>query len=94
MSRVPYASAVGSMMYNMVCTRPNISQAVSVVSKYIVDPDKEHWKAMKCIFRYLRGTANVDLVYDKASTSSRSVEFVNSDYTRDLDKRRSTSVKF
>jgi hypothetical protein len=92
MSRVPYA--VGSMMYNMVCTRPNISQAVSVVSKYMVDPDKEHWKAMKRIFRYLRGTANVDLVYDKASTGSRSVEFVNSDYTGDLDKRRSSSVKF
>ncbi len=94
MSRVPYASAVGSMMYNMVCTRPNISQAVSVVSKYMVDPDKERWKAVKCIFRYLRGSANVDLVYDKASTGSRSVEFVNSDYTGDLDKRRSSSIKF
>ena len=42
MSRVPYASAVGSLMYAMVCTRPDISQAVSVVSRYMANPGKVH----------------------------------------------------
>ena len=42
MSRVPYTSAVGSMMYAMVCTRLDISQAVSVVSRYMANPGKEH----------------------------------------------------
>ena len=42
MSKVPYASAVGSLMYAMVCTRPDISQAVGVVSRYMHDPGKEH----------------------------------------------------
>jgi len=42
MSHVPYASAVGSIMYAMVCTHPDISQAVSVVSKYIGNPGKMH----------------------------------------------------
>ncbi|KAH9783016.1 hypothetical protein KPL71_009155 [Citrus sinensis] len=39
MDRVPYASAVGSLMYAMVCTRPDISQAVSMVSRYMHNPD-------------------------------------------------------
>lgn len=42
MSRVPYASAVGSLMYAMICTRPDISHAVSVVSRYMENPGKEH----------------------------------------------------
>ena len=42
MARVPYASAVGSLMYAMVCTRPDISQAVSMVSRYMHNPGKNH----------------------------------------------------
>ncbi|KAE8686785.1 cytochrome c bioproteinsis protein CCS1 [Hibiscus syriacus] len=42
-SRVPYASAVGSLMFAMICTRPDIAQAVGVVSRYMANPGKEHW---------------------------------------------------
>ena len=42
MSKVPYASAVGSLMYAMVCTRPDISHAVGVVSQFLTNPRKEH----------------------------------------------------
>ena len=42
MSQVPYASLVGSLMYAMVCTRPDISQAVSMVSRYMHNPGKTH----------------------------------------------------
>jgi len=42
MTRVPYASAVGSLMYAMVCTRPDLSQAVSMISRYMHDPEKGH----------------------------------------------------
>uniref|UniRef100_A0A2N9IBB7 Integrase catalytic domain-containing protein n=1 Tax=Fagus sylvatica TaxID=28930 RepID=A0A2N9IBB7_FAGSY len=41
MSRVPYASAVGSLMFAMVCTRPDIAQAVGVVSRYMVNPGSD-----------------------------------------------------
>ena len=54
MSKVPYASAIGSLMYAMVCTRPNITHAVGVVSKFMSRPRKQHWKAVKWILRYLR----------------------------------------
>ena len=42
MSKVLYAKAVGSLMYIMVCTRPNISQAVGIVSRYMHDPGNEY----------------------------------------------------
>nr|GEU67070.1 retrotransposon protein, putative, Ty1-copia subclass [Tanacetum cinerariifolium] len=49
MSRVPYSSAVGSLMYAMVCTRPDLAHAVSVVSRYMHNPGKMHWKAVKSL---------------------------------------------
>ena len=45
MSKVPYPSAIGSLMYSMVCTKPNITHAVGVVSRFLSNPRKEHWKA-------------------------------------------------
>jgi hypothetical protein len=58
MCRVPYANAVGSLMYVMVCTRPYIAHAVGVLSRYMSKPWKEHWTTVKRVFRYLRGTAS------------------------------------
>ncbi|GJW18326.1 retrotransposon protein, putative, ty1-copia subclass [Tanacetum coccineum] len=52
------ANAAGSLMYLMVCTRPDIAYAVSVVSRYLANPGKNHWEAVKWILKYLRGTAN------------------------------------
>ena len=43
MSHVPYASTIGSTMYAIVCTRSNISHAVSVISRYMDRPGKGHW---------------------------------------------------
>ena len=42
MTRVPYTSAVGSLMYAMVCTRPDLSQAISMNNRYMHDPSKGH----------------------------------------------------
>ena len=47
MKRVPYASAVGSLMYAMLCTRPDICFAVGMVSRYQSNPGQAHWKALK-----------------------------------------------
>jgi len=56
MSRVPYASAVGSIMYAMTCTRPDVAYSLGVVSRYQSDPDENHWKVVKTILKYLRNT--------------------------------------
>ena len=65
MSRVPYSSAVGSLMYAMVCSRPVLSHAMSLVSRYMANPGNEHWKAVQWIFRYLRGTADACLKFGR-----------------------------
>jgi hypothetical protein len=82
MSHVPYSSAVGSIMYAMVCTRPDISQAVNVVSRYMANPGKVHWQAVKWTLRYLQGTTDVGLVYDRGSdVNSNVIGYVDSDYS-------------
>ena len=87
MSRVPYSGAVGSLMYAMVCSRPDLSHALSVVSRFMGNPGKEHWRAVQWIFRYLRGTSNACLRFGKSRDGL--VGYVDSDYAGDLDKRRS-----
>ncbi|KAK9215025.1 hypothetical protein WN944_007028 [Citrus x changshan-huyou] len=90
MARVPYASAVGSLMYAMVCTRPDISQAVSMVSRYMHNPGKNQWLAVKWILRYLYGTVDVGLLFKK-DCGQQCVGYCDSDFAGDLDKRRSTT---
>eukprot|EP00253_Pinus_taeda_P002477 PITA_02477 len=63
MSRVPYASAVGSLMYVMVCTRLDISHAMGVLSRFMSKPWKDHWTTVKRVFRYLHGTSDYGLCY-------------------------------
>ncbi|GKC70380.1 hypothetical protein Tco_1116263 [Tanacetum coccineum] len=89
-SKVPYANAIGSLMYLMVCTRPDIAYAVSVVSTYLANPGKNHWEAVKWILKYLRGTTNVGLVYGTDRGNHVDVtRFVDSDYAKNPDKGRS-----
>ena len=47
MTRVLYASTVGNLMYAMVCIRPHLSQDVSMISRYMHDPEKGHWEIVK-----------------------------------------------
>eukprot|EP00253_Pinus_taeda_P012443 PITA_12443 len=65
MSRVLYASAVGSLMYAMVCTRPDIAHVVGVLRRYMSKPGKEHWTTVKRVFRYLHGTSDYGLCYQR-----------------------------
>ena len=93
MTHVPYASAVGSLMYAMVCTRPDIAQAVGVLSRFMSNPGKEHWSAVKRVLRYLRGTSDLSLCYGGMATGDELdvIGFVDADWGGDLDSRRSTS---
>ncbi|TLX69409.1 Ty1/Copia family ribonuclease HI [Labilibacter sediminis] len=63
MSRVPYASAIGSIMYAMTCTRPDVAYALSMVSRYQGNPGESHWTAVKNILKYLRRTKDMFLLY-------------------------------
>ena len=63
MSHVPYASAVGSLLYAMVYTRLDIAHAVGVLSRFMSNQGKEHWTIVKRGFRYLCGTSDYGLCY-------------------------------
>ncbi|KAE8709887.1 Tubulin beta-2 chain [Hibiscus syriacus] len=92
MAKVPYANAAGSLMYVMVCTRPDISQAVGVMSRYMHDPGEGHWQVVKWILRYLQQTVDVGLVFEQDEALGQCVVgYADSDYADDLDKRRSTT---
>jgi ATP-binding cassette subfamily B (MDR/TAP) protein 1 len=85
MSRVSYSNAVGSLMYAMVCSRPDLSHAMSLVSQYLTNPGKDHWNDIQWIFRYLLATSKACLKFGR--TGEGLVGYVNSDYAADLDKR-------
>ena len=89
MEKIQYASAVGSLMYVMVCTRPDITHVVGVVSRFLSNPEKEHWAAVKWIFRYLRGSSKICLCFgdDKPVL----VGYTDADMAGDVDSRKSTS---
>ncbi|CAL5435892.1 unnamed protein product [Camellia sinensis] len=89
MEAIPYSSAVGSLMYAMVSTRPDIAHAVGVVSRFLSNPEKEHWEAVKWILRYLKGTTKVCLCFRDAKPVLEG--YTDSDMAGDLDGRKSTS---
>jgi len=74
----------------MVCTRPDLAHAVGMVSRYMSNRGKEHWKAVKWILRNLQGTKSRGIVFERKDGADRVAGFVNSDYASDLYKRRST----
>eukprot|EP00253_Pinus_taeda_P009582 PITA_09582 len=88
MSRVPYSSVVGSLMYAMVCTRLDITHAVGVLGRFMSKQGKEHWTAVKRVFRYLHGTSDYGLCYQGRPGLDRALDicrFVDVDWARDLD---------
>ena len=90
MTHVSYASTVGSLMYAMVCAKSDFLQADSLISRYMHDPDKGHWEAVKQVLQYVKGTIDIYLVFEKDSTGKQEcVRYVDFDYAIDLDKRRS-----
>ncbi|MCO5548943.1 hypothetical protein L7F22_002407 [Adiantum nelumboides] len=79
MAKVPYASACGSLMYAMVATRPDIAFAVGVVNRFMSNPGKKHWEAVKGVLRYLNGTKDMCICFGKDDLSV--VGYTDADYT-------------
>jgi hypothetical protein len=90
MTNVPYASAIGSLMYAMVCTRPDLAYAVGLLSRFQSNPGQNHWSAVKRVLRYLVGTADYTLCY--GGSDVRLQGYTDADWAGDLDERKSTSA--
>uniref|UniRef100_A0A2N9ESU1 CCHC-type domain-containing protein n=1 Tax=Fagus sylvatica TaxID=28930 RepID=A0A2N9ESU1_FAGSY len=87
LSQTDYGGLV--CMYAMVCTRPDIAHAVGVVSRYMSNPGKQHWEAVKWILRYLKGTLGTSLCFTGADM--KLTGYVDSDLAGDVDTRKSTT---
>ncbi|KAI3723576.1 hypothetical protein L2E82_35254 [Cichorium intybus] len=90
MSRVPYASAIGSIMYAMTCTRPDVAFALSMVSRYQGNPGRAHWIAVKNILKYLRRKNDMVLVLGGSDTL-RVEGYTDASFQTDRDSGRSQS---
>ena len=89
MSRVPYASVVGSIMYAMICTRVDMAYSLGVVSKYQSDLGEAHWKVVKSILKYLRNTKDQWLIYGEPDL--KLVGYTDSNFQSDRDDSKSIS---
>jgi len=87
---VPYPEALGSLLYCATGTRPDIAQALSILSKYSREPRSQHWQAVKRVFRYLRSTTDYGLLYRKIE-NPKVVCYSDADWAGDQDNRKSTS---
>lgn len=91
MKQIPYASIIGSVMYIMICTRPDLAHAVSLTSRYMSNPGRVHWQALKWMLRYLKGTSDYGIMYKgfEDQTCDSLVGYCDSDYASNRDNRKS-----
>jgi hypothetical protein len=64
-----YQEAIGSLMYLMLATRPDIAYAISTLSQFMEAPRTTHWKAIQHVFQYLKGTRDLQLVLGSNGSS-------------------------
>ena len=88
---MPYHTAIGSLMYLMVGTRPDLSYAVSLVLRFLAKPRQSHWNAVKQILAYVAGTTDTGLVYGDPGATLELIGYADADWASDKDLRRSVT---
>jgi hypothetical protein len=93
----PYRNAVGALNYLATSTRPDISYTVGKLARFGANPGPSHWKAVLHLFRYIKGTLDIQLVYNRDDSTDSFTTFSDSDHGGDVDNGKSTGgylVKF
>lgn len=87
---IPYASAVGSVMYMMICSEPDLAYSISITSRFMSNPEVAHWDALKGILQYLKASEGVGLLFKKEKIDAKQAlyRFVNSYFSSSVDTRR------
>ena len=89
MKTVSYASAVGSLMYVMLCTSLVICYSIGIVSRYQSNLGREHWIVVKHILKYLKRTRDYMLVYHGDELTL--IGYTDSNFHSYVDLRKPTS---
>jgi len=86
-----YREVIGSLIYAMTCTRPDICWIVTKLSQYLSKPVKAHWVTVKHVLRYLKGTIDYELCYRKSEDGLNLVGYSDADWASSIEDRRSTT---
>jgi hypothetical protein len=88
-----FREAVGSLVYAMTCTRPDLCWIVTKLSQYLTKPLSMHWVMVKHVLRYLKGTLDFELCYRKCETEGglRLIGYSDADWASSVEDRRSTT---
>lgn len=89
MKKIPYRQAIGSLLFLAMISRPDISFAVNLLSRYCENPGPSHWGAVKRLMRYIKGTCDYKLTYGTSNENLKG--FSDADWASDLDERKSTT---
>lgn len=84
----PYREAIGSLLFLSSVSRPDISFAVNVLSRYVNNPSQQHVNAVKRVIRYLINTKDLCIKYGESSDLTG---YSDSDFAGDVDTRKSTT---
>jgi hypothetical protein len=88
-----YSGATDSLMYSLVCTRPNIAQVVGILRGFMANIGQENWVVVKSVFRYLQGTFKYSIFYHSDVSWDLGVVdiqgYVYFDWTWNVNRRRS-----
>jgi len=90
----PYRSLVGSLMYMMTSTRPDLAVSVSLLGQYMANPGPKHWEAAKKVVRYVKGTMDLGLIIQSTPDldfNNMITAFTDSDWGKDPSDRKSYS---
>lgn len=89
-ARFPYRMAIGTLMYLMICTRPDIAFAVGKLAQFGEQPAQEHWVAVKHLLKYVAGTKHHCILYDGQGDLTLK-GYCDADWGGDVRRRKSTS---
>lgn len=84
-------SVIGSIMYSMLCTRPDLCISVSILSRYQTCASQDLWQALKRVLRYIKGTLHLSLIFKCEDIDNIIVGYADADWAGDRTDRKSTT---
>ena len=94
MKNIPYANVIGTIVYSMISTRPDFAYFISLLNRFMSNPRKIHWEALKYVLKYINSSLSAGLNFEKRCNTLDLVEFVDSDFAGDKNFRKSTITFF
>lgn len=86
-----YREAVGSLINLVICTIPDLSFVVSKLSQYFAEPTEEHWLTVNHVLRYLKGTSEKGLCFQRSDEKLGIHAYCDADWVSDVSGKRSTT---